>query len=317
MSKVLIANRFHPHILLKAQQMDGLDVHSFSQIEEGREHWEDTEALIIRSGTHVTEQLLKHFPKLKVIVTATSGFDHIDLSKTQKIQVYHVPEAHVLSVMELTTFFLFASARKTTQARRQLEKGSWQRSSLMGNLVTGKTMGLVGLGRIGKAVAERALALGLKVQAFDPYIQEHPKSIEMLGYEEVMRSSDIVSFHVPLTKKTRAMVKAETLSWMSDSAVLINTSRGEVINENDLILHLKENPNFRAALDVFEHEPLKRDSPLLELPNVVLSPHIGATTEEALLSSSSQALEKVVLALKGESVKDELPPREFWWSDNA
>lgn len=317
MTKVIIANRFHPHVLLKAKQIEKLDICSVSNIEDGRKHWADTEALIIRSSTNVTGQLLKHFPKLKVIVTATSGFDHIDLSVTKNIKVYHVPEAHILSVAELTTLFMFAAIRKYPKARKQMEKGVWDRRSLMGGLVSGKTFGVVGLGRIGTVVAQRALALGLKVQAFDPYISEHPQNIEMLGYEELMRSSDIVSLHVPLTKKTRAMIKAETLSWMGESALLINTSRGEVINENDLTLHLKENPDFMAALDVFEHEPLKKDAALLELPNVVVSPHIGATTEEALLASSSQALEKVLLALDGESPKDSLPPQELWWNDNA
>ncbi|MCJ8277710.1 MAG: hypothetical protein HRT44_05525 [Bdellovibrionales bacterium] len=169
--------------------------------------------------------------------------------------------------------------------------------------------------RVGIEGAKRAQALGLKVRAFDPYIEEHDPEIPMMGFEELMRSSDIITLHVPKTKKTRHMIKAETLSWMSTDSLLVNMSRGDVIHEEDLIKHLIENKNFFAALDVFEREPLSKESALIDLPNVVLSPHVGASTEEALKASSQESVSRARDWLNNKALPGSLPPKAHWWGE--
>lgn len=313
---VLITNRFDENLRLSLDRYEDADFQYTKNIFEN-ENLPKANGLIVRSSTKIDKDLFEKAKNLKFVITATSGFDHIDLEAAEKagVSCYHVPETQSIAAAELTIMLMMAACRKFTLANSQIHKGDWQRELLLGKQLTGQSLGIVGFGRVGKEVAERALALGLKVSAFDPYIQEHDPRIPMLGFEELLRSSDIVSLHVPKTSKTRHMLKKDSLEWMNTNAILINMSRGDVINEAELTEHLMENPEFVAGLDVFAREPLVTKSKLLELPNVVLTPHVGASTQEALKNSSFAALEKAQSLLKGEAVSGELPPKALWWGE--
>ncbi len=312
---VLITNRFDDELRVRLPQLPGADFRYLNSFSDDQSLLTEATALIVRSSTVIDKDFLKKTKNLKFLVTATSGFDHIDLGAAAQagVRVFHVPETQTVAAAELTLAMLLNCARKWTLADQQLRKGVWERSLLLGRQVSGLHLGIVGLGRVGSLVASKAQALGLTVSAYDPYLEDEVDGVTMLGYEELMRSVDVVSLHVPKTKETFHMVKKETLQWMNTSAILINMSRGDVINETDLVEHLIEHPEFVAGLDVYAKEPLALKSRLLQMSNVCLSPHIGASTVEALKNSSQRAVEKVSALLKGESPSGELPPKAPWW----
>ncbi len=314
---ILITNRFDSSVLAKMKINSMAEILKVDSLTQDNDLLEKAQVLILRSSTHVDLDFLKKCKNLKYIITATSGFDHIDLdaAKSLGIRCFHTPEAQKEAAAELTLLLIMATRRQWSRAQDQVRSGVWRREELMGHSVRGQTLGIIGLGRVGQEVARLAKAIGLKVSGYDPYLTDAPEGIPMLGYEELMRTSQIVSLHVPRTKKTRHMIKKETISWMDPEATLINMSRGDVINEADLIDQLMKYPHFTAALDVFNREPLPKDSRLLQLKNVILTPHIGATTQEAIKASSLMALEKAFALLSGATATDELPPDTLWYNE--
>ncbi len=314
---ILITNRFDSSVLAKLKIETDFEIQKVDSLTKEKALLERAEVLIIRSSTQVDRDFLKNCKNLRFIITSTSGFDHIDLDATRdlKIRCFHTPQAQVAAAAEMTLLLIMASCRQWSRAQDQVRSGVWRREELMGRSLRGQTLGLIGVGRVGREVARLATAVGLKVVGYDPYLTDAPDGIPMMGYEEMMRTSQIVSLHVPKTKRTRHMIKKETISWMDPDATLINMSRGDVINESDLIDQLMKYPHFTAGLDVYTREPLPIDSRLLLLKNVILTPHIGATTQEAIKESSHMALEKALLLLKGQTVSDELPPNSLWYNE--
>ena len=315
---VLITNRFDGGLKAKLSQMPEADFRYQADLFSDEALLQKTNGLICRSGTTIDKDALNKLPELQFLVTATAGFDHIDLKACVEkgIKVFHTPEAQSLAAAELTIAMMLTTQRKWQQATEQVRSGEWNRSLILGRQLQGQKLGIIGYGRVGSLVAKKAKALGLEVFGYDPYLKENPQEITMLGFEELMRTVDIVSLHVPKTKITRHMIKKETLEWMNTESTLINMSRGDVINEADLCEHLMENLKFTAGLDVYASEPLVKKSPLQSLKNVVLTPHVGASTEEALRQSSELALQKMILLLSGETPQDgELPPKALWWED--
>ena len=316
--KILVIGRFHSQVRLQAQSHKLFDVQFCSNWNSDVVDGATVRGLIIRSKTKVDEKFLSFFPNLQVIITATSGFDHISLPICQKnnIAVAHVPEAPVQAVAELVFLKILAAARKQNRIYQQMAQGDWDRRTLVGSEISGRTLGIVGCGRIGRRVAQMAQAFALGVQAYDPFIEEGPKGVNMVGYDELLRTSDILSFHVPKTTRTRHMLNRGTLAGVSSQAIIVNTCRGEVVNEGDLISFLRENPEASAALDVFEHEPLSLESPLNSLENAVLSPHIGASTDQCLYQSSFQAMTSMEKFFQTDgSMPNTLPPSVAWWED--
>ena len=277
------------------------------------------EALVIRSRTRIDSELLLKAPKLQVIITATSGFDHIDLEATEarKLAVMYTPEANAASACELTWALVLACARRIPEAQRAIKGGEWKREALNGRELTGKTYGIVGLGRIGSRVAKVALAMGMKVIALDPYKEEeHFAAVgaTRVSLEEIIRLSDVISFHVPSTPETQYLLGRNFLESMNPEVILVNTSRGSLVSEKDLIEAVASRWIAACGLDVFEREPLTRQSQLLSFPNVVLTPHLGATTREAFAASSREAAEKLQAFVAKGTVADSLPPQEPWWA---
>jgi D-3-phosphoglycerate dehydrogenase len=194
-----------------------------------------------------------------------------------------------------------------------VESGRWERGALPGEEMQGKTLGLIGLGRIGSRVKKIAEAFGMHVLVHDPYAEQknHPGT-QFLGFEEVIRNSNIVSFHVPLTSETFHMIKASTLDWFDEDATLINASRGDVICFSSLLNHLLENPQFRLGLDVYAAEPLDKNSAVLDHPQIFCTPHIGATTSQAIARASQEAVDKLLLFIQSQKTSDTLPPSTLW-----
>lgn len=286
---------------------------NLSQVDLSQVH-----GLIIRSRTVIDDAILSKAKKLQVIITATSGFDHIDLDAANKwgVTVMFTPEANVESAAQLTWGLVLACANKIPQGHRAVKAGEWNRDALVGLELYRKTYGIVGLGRIGKRVAEIAEAFGMNVIAYDPYTDEasfKEAHAERVAYEEVLKRSDVLSFHVPKTAETKAMLNRSHFEYIHRGLILVNTSRGSVIHEQDLCEALSNGWIGAVGLDVFEKEPLPRTSKLLQFENVVVSPHCGANTTEAFAKASEQAALKLIRFFVDSSTSDTLPPKAAWY----
>lgn len=264
----------------------------------------DVEAIIVRSKPKVTRKVIEAAPKLKVIGRAGVGLDNIDIeaAKEKGIKVVNSPAASSRSVAELTIALIFAVARKIAFADRKMREGVWAKKQSMGIELEGKTIGIVGFGRIGYNVAKIAKALGMNVLLYDPYPnEERAKEVggKFVSLEELLKESDVVTIHVPLIDATYHLINEERLKLMKPTAILINAARGAVIDTDALVKALQEGWIAGAGLDVFEEEPLPKDHPLTKLDNVVLTPHIGASTVEAQMRAGVQVAEQIVEILKG------------------
>lgn len=317
--KILITDRFAQDSFLWLQRHPNFEVVKGEQPSAPpQEHLLTAHALLIRSRTVIDEKMLKKARQLQLIVTATSGFDHIDLEACTKwgITVMHTPAANIESAAQLTWALTLSCASKVREARRLIESGDWARDKIIGMELSGRTLGIVGLGRIGSRVARHAQTFGMNVVAHDPYVEEivfDRLNAQRLQFEELLRASDIVTFHVPKTAETEGMLNRGLLERIPRGFILINTSRGTVVPEADLIEGLEKGWIRSAGLDVFEKEPLPTDSGLLNNPHVVLTPHIGANTEEAFFKASQMAAEKTVGFFLDGGTSDTLPPRVPWY----
>jgi len=264
-------------------------------------------AIVVRSATKVTKKVIEN-SNLKVIGRAGVGVDNIDVdTATQKgILVVNAPEGNTIAASEHTIALLMAAARNIPAAVMSLKNKKWDRKKFMGVELRGKTLGVVGLGRIGKDVAIKAIGLGMNVIAYDPYvIKEHVENInvKVADLETVLKEADFLTFHVPVTKSTYHMIDKERINMMKDRVIIINCARGGIIDEAALYEGLVSGKIAACALDVFEQEP-PLDSPLIDLPNVIATPHLGASTAEAQINVAVDVAEDIIRALKGEMVKN-------------
>lgn len=247
---------------------------------------ERAHALIVRSDTQVTQREIIGAPHLLVVGRAGTGVDNIDVSAATRrgIAVLTAPGANTVSASEHAIALLFALVRRIPWAATSMTEGHWDRKRFAGTELSGKKLGLVGLGRVGLRVAATARALGMKVAAHDPYLPEERTrdlGITLLSLEELLESSDVVSLHVPLTENTTQLINRERLALMKPGAMLINTARGGLIDDEALVEALERGALAGAALDVFEPEPLPRDSLLRRSERILLTPHLAASTSEA------------------------------------
>jgi D-3-phosphoglycerate dehydrogenase len=252
------------------------------------------DALIVRSATKVNADLIANAKKLKVIGRAGEGLDNIDLEKAKEmdIAVVNTPHVSAMSVAELTIAHLLALARGIVEGTLTLREGKWAKEELMGVEVNGKTLGIIGCGNIGKTVERLALALGMKVLGVDACVYDR-----FVPLDEMLHEADFITIHVPLTPHTRHMLSTKEFNMMKNGVMLINCSRGGVVDQEALYQALVSGKVKAAALDVFEEEPPK-NSKLLTLRNVYATPHIGAQTQEAQLRASIQIAKKVIEALE-------------------
>ncbi len=265
------------------------------------------DALVVRSQTRVSAEVLDAAEQLKVIARAGIGLDNVDVeAATRKgVMVVNAPQSNIISAAEHTFALLLAQARHIPQADAALKHGSWDRASYEGVELAGKTLGVVGLGRVGSMVAQRAAAFGMRIIAHDPYVpRERAKEmgVELMPtLEALLVQADFVTIHLPRTPDTKGLIGERELSLMKEGARLVNTARGSIVDEEALAKALKDGRLAGAALDVFAEEPTTR-SPLFEFDEVVVTPHLGASTVEAQDKAGTSIAEMVRLALRGEFV---------------
>ncbi|KYZ76216.1 D-3-phosphoglycerate dehydrogenase [Anaerosporomusa subterranea] len=265
------------------------------------------DALVVRSETKVTAPIIEAAERLKVIGRAGVGVDNIDVETATKkgIIVLNAPEGNTMAATEHTVAMLLALSRNIPQAYASMKAGKWERSKLMGVEVRGKTLGVFGLGRIGAGVAKRAIAMEMNVMAYDPYISAHQAKslgVELAEIDEILAVADFVTLHLPLTVETRHLFNADRLAKLKPGARLVNCARGGIIDEAALAAALAAGKLAGAAIDVFGKEPIEADNPLLALDNVVLTPHLGASTAEAQIGVAVDVAVGISAALKGEPV---------------
>lgn len=298
--KVLICDATDPKAL-KIIEDAGIEVVNQPDItpEELLEVIPDYPCMVVRSRTKVTKAVLDAGTSLKSVVRAGVGLDNIDVAyaKEKGVKVLNTPTASTQSVAELTIAYLMALARNIPLMTASMKAGKWEKKSFLGVEVSGKTLGLIGSGRIGSAVAERAIALGMTVVAFDPYVSELP-NITLMELDDLLAEADYISLHVPHTDETHNILDAAAFAKAKPGVRIINCGRGGTIDEDALYQAIQDGKVAGAALDVYAEEPLQ-DSKLFSLDQVIGSPHVGAGTEEAKARVGEHAAQKVIETLKG------------------
>jgi len=266
----------------------------------------EADALIIRSATTADAELIEKADRLKIIARAGVGVDNVDLdaATARGIVVVNTPDGNTISTAEMTLGLMLALARFIPQGHGSLAGGNWDRKSFVGVELRGKTLGVVGFGRIGRAVAKRAQAFDMTVVAYDPYIAPDIAAdlgVEMVDLDTLFSRADFISLHSLITDETREMINAPSLAKMKKGVRIINAARGGLINDTDLAQALKSGHAAGAALDVYAQEPPPPDHPLLGLPNVIHTPHLAASTTDAQINVGIDAARLIVAALtKGE-----------------
>ncbi|MGH8870323.1 MAG: phosphoglycerate dehydrogenase [Actinomycetes bacterium] len=268
----------------------------------------DADALLVRSATRVDAEVLAAAPRLTVVARAGVGLDNVDVDAATKagVMVVNAPQSNVVSAAEHAVALLLASARNIPPADAALKAGEWKRSRYTGVEIADKTIGIVGLGRIGVLVAQRLSAFGVRLLAYDPYVQAARAAqigVRLVPLDQLLAESDFLSVHLPKTPETVGLIGDEALRKVKPSVRVVNAARGGIVDEHALALALKEGRVAGAAIDVFAAEPCT-DSPLFEFDSVVVTPHLGASTHEAQEKAGTSVARSVKLALAGELVPD-------------
>ena len=302
---VLICDQVNP-ILKEVLEKNGLKVTYEPEItpEQIAEKIGSFQVVVVRSRTKMTRELIAKADKCKIIARVGIGLDNIDqdAAKEKNIRVINAVEGAITAVAELVIGLMISMAREIPRADREIRNGNWIKKELMGSELKGKYLGIVGLGNIGKRLGRLARALNMNIIGYDvvPIDDEFSKEVGLMkaDLDTLLSSADYVSFHVPLLDSTRHMINAEKLKMMKNTACIINTSRGGVIDEEALYNSLKDGSLAGAALDVFEVEPATENK-LITLPNFIATPHIGAQTKEAQLLAANIIAEKIIQILRG------------------
>jgi D-3-phosphoglycerate dehydrogenase len=298
--RILVTDKIHDEGIKMLKQIGEVDVKTELTPDQLLDEIKGYDVLVVRSATKVTKEVIDSGKNLKIIARAGVGLDTIDVqaANARGIKLINAPEAPTIAVAELVIGLMISWARHLPIADKTMKQSKWEKAQLMGSELDGKTLGIIGTGRIGQAVGYRAKAFLMDILAYD--VRQNAEFVRETGaryvnLEELLRKSDFVSLHVPAIPQTRHMIGRSEFELMKPSAVLINTSRGEVIDEAALVSALQEGKIAGACLDVYEHEPPK-DSPLLKLQNVILTPHIGASTIEAQREAALIIAEKIKTA---------------------
>jgi D-3-phosphoglycerate dehydrogenase / 2-oxoglutarate reductase len=302
----------------RARELLGTQAHLIdvdgTNVAELTSNLRDADALIVRSETQVTREILRAAPNLQVVARAGVGVDNVDVEAATEagVLVLNAPGANAISAGEHTLGLLLALSRSITDANNAVHNGRWERKRFKPFDINGKTIGIVGLGRVGGVLAQRLRGFDVELIAHDPYISKdrfEELNCEPVGYEELLQRADVISFHVPATPETINMLDRETISLVKQGAIILNCARGEIIDAEALAEAVKSGHLAGAGVDVFPSEPA-HESPLFNLPNVVLTPHIGGSSGEALAKVGEMIGKTVLAALAGQAVPNavNLPP---------
>lgn len=301
---ILIPDNLEEEGLKILQKAEGVTFHAPAKIkrDEVLGLLGTVDGLIIRSGTKADAELLDKAPQLKAIVRAGVGVDNVDLEKaTQRgIVVMNTPQGNTIATAEMTLGLMLALARHIPRAQNSLIGGQWDRKTFMGTELYGKTLGLIGFGRVGQAVARRAQAFGMDVIAHDPFISDlvaYEHNVRLMKMDEIFTWADYISLHAVATPETIEVINAKNIAKMKSGVRIINAARGTLINDYDLAEAIKSGKVAGAALDVYADEPPPKDHPLIGLPEVIDTPHLGASTSEAQRAVAVEAATVMLSAL--------------------
>ena len=301
--KILICDNLNQQVYKELETIgDCVDISkSNSRDKDLANHIKDCEIVVIRSATKLTKEVLEKAEQLKIIARCGVGIDNVDLdfAKSKSIFVTNSPSANLISVVELTVALIISVSRKLSLADSHLKKGEWNRSQFLGNELYGKTLGIVGFGKAGRLVAERMKSFGMSIVFYDPYVTDWNGSEESIKLDDLLRTADVVSIHVIKTKDTENLISKDMLDLLKPSSVIINTSRGGVLDEDYLFELLESEKIFGAGLDVYSNEPPKNVDRYNGL-NLVTTPHIGASTNEAQLKAGLETIENIKKILAGD-----------------
>jgi D-3-phosphoglycerate dehydrogenase len=305
--KVLITESIAPEGIDLLSKYADVDVKLGLQPEELIGVIVDYEALLVRSGTKVTEEVIRAGTKLQVIARAGVGVDNIDVgAATQRgIVVLNAPTGNAIAAAEHTIALMLALARHIPQAHARLKSGLWQRQDFMGVEVGNKTLGIIGLGNVGSEVARRARGLQMRIIAYDSFVSpDYARNlrVELVSLEELLREADFITLHLPLTTETKGLIGVKELALVKPTVRIVNCARGGLIDEAVLLQAIEEDRVAGAAVDVFTQEPAT-DNPLLTSDKVIGTPHLGASTEEAQASVAVDAAEQVIAVLQGQPAR--------------
>ena len=301
--KILICDNLNQQVYKELETIgDCFDISkSASKDEDLANHIKDSEIVVIRSATKLTKEVLDKAEQLKIIARCGVGIDNVDLdfAKSKNIFVTNSPSANLISVVELTVALIISASRKLSLADSHLKKGEWNRSEFLGNELYGKTLGIVGFGKAGRLVADRMKSFGMSIVFYDPYVTDWNGSEESVKLDDLLRTADVVSIHVIKTKDTENLISKDMLDLLKPSSIIVNTSRGGVLDEDYLFELLESEKIFGAGLDVYSNEPPENVDRYNGL-NLVTTPHIGASTNEAQLKAGLETIENIKKILAGD-----------------
>ena len=283
--KILVADKISPKGVAYLRAQKGFEVVEAygSSPAKVLELVKDVHAIAVRSETKITAEVIAAAPLLKVVGRAGVGVDNVDVEAATErgVIVMNTPSGNTVATAELTFTHILCGARPVPQAAASMREGKWDRKSFSGIELFKKTLGIVGLGRIGTEVAKRAQAFGMTVLAYDPYLKEHPIA-QLVSLDDLVAKADVISLHLPLTDETRGMVNAAFIAQLKDGVILINTGRGKCVVDADVAAALTSGKLRAYGTDVWPSDPPPADCPLLTAPNVFMAPHIGASSKENL-----------------------------------
>ena len=262
----------------------------------------EAEIVVIRSATTLTKEILEHAKKIKIIARCGVGIDNVDVefAKSREIFVTNAPTANLISLVEHTIGLILSTARKIHESNVSTKSGKWEKSKFVGLELHQKQLGIIGFGKAGKLLSERLKSFGMKVVFYDPFVSDWEGEEESVALENLLSSSDVVSVHVIKTPQTENLLSKEKLNLLKPNAILVNTSRGGVIDEEYLIELVNSKKIFGAALDVFDKEPIEENNKILD-SDVLLTPHIGASTIEAQLKAGLDTVQNIKKILDGDT----------------
>ncbi len=274
--KILISDAFDPSLPDKLV--------AFGEVTEDKDRLPEVDVVLVRSKTKCRQDYIDRATNLRLIIRGGVGLDNIDVeyARSKGIQVFNTAEASAVAVAELAFALMISVPTRLVEGHIGMTNHEWLKKQLKRTELMGKTLGLFGAGNIGTELARRAIAFGMRVIAYDPFLKNH-ESVDLVSMEELLAESDYMSLHVPLTDETRGMINTETIGRMKDGVVIVNTARGGCVNEADIKTALESGKVRAYATDVFLSDPPADDSPLYDAPNVVMTPHLGASSKENML----------------------------------
>ena len=302
--KIVICDTLSSKVLVELKSIGNcIDISSSLSKEQALDkEIAEAEILVIRSSTKLTKEIIEKGNNLKIIARCGVGIDNIDVeyAKSKNIKITNSPSANLLSVVELTVALIINAARKINLSDNHLKDGKWNRKEFIGMELSGKQLGIVGYGKVGRLVSDRMKSFGMSIAFYDPYIDDWNGPENNLELDELLTSSDVISIHVIKTEETENLISREKLALLKKSAILVNTSRGGVVDEDYLIEMLRSKQLFGAGLDVYSEEPPKNIENFVNI-NLITTPHIGASTNEAQLKAGLETVENIKKILAGDS----------------